>query len=361
MTRSPVVLLLFNRPHLTAELMEIVRAQSPATLFVVADGPRTDSSTDNERCAEVRRIAVDVDWPCELITDFSPSNLGCGPRIASGIDAVFGVVDRAIILEDDIRPDPTFFRFCDDMLDRYADDPRVLQVSGHNPLGRWEASSSYVFSRSVGVWGWATWRRAWSAYDISLERYRTESSNRAIDEGAVDEAHADYLKWLLSFDVAKAADTWDVSWTITVRALSGLVAVPTANLVTNVGFGVDATHLVDDCDIAAAVRSFALDLPIVAPERTAVDEGYEMAAVRIERLRVLRDLRKVAFVARTIHHDPEKLRVNPALRNAMAALNDSAAALRALEVLKVSSRPWTPLDEAIAALKELSGHPREAP
>jgi hypothetical protein len=358
MTRSPVVLLVFNRPRLTAELMEIVRAQRPSTLIVVADGPRADVPSDVSRCDEVRRIAVDVDWPCNVITDFSGVNLGCGPRIATGIDAAFGIVDRAIVLEDDIRPDPTFFRFCDDMLDRYADDPRVFQVSGHNPLGRWDSGgSSYVFSRSVGVWGWATWRRAWSAYDISLERYRSETSEQAIRHGALDDAHAHYLQWLLSLDVAKVADTWDVSWTMTVRALRGLVVVPTSNLITNVGFGRDATHLVDDSDIASAVRSFATGFPLVAPLETAVDEGYEASAVMIERLRVLRDIPKVAFVARSMERNPGLQRINPALRNAIAGLRDPLVARQALETLRPHCHPWPPLDEAIDALAELAAFP----
>src|SRR5687768_11005743 len=101
-------MLVFNRPDLTAELLAIVRDARPSTLLIVADGPRAAVGTDVQACAEVRAIATNVDWPCDVITEFASENLGCERRVASGITWAFELVDHAIILEDDIRPDPTF-------------------------------------------------------------------------------------------------------------------------------------------------------------------------------------------------------------------------------------------------------------
>src|SRR3546814_14609439 len=80
-------------------------------LCLVADGARPDRPGEAELCAEVRQLAEAVDWPCEVRTDFSPVNLGCGKRISSGLNWVFEQVEEAIILEDDTRPEPCFFRF----------------------------------------------------------------------------------------------------------------------------------------------------------------------------------------------------------------------------------------------------------
>jgi hypothetical protein len=65
----------------------------------VADGPRTEEEGEAERCAAARKIAEDVDWPCELLTEYSEVNLGTGERIWIGLDWVFGTVKEAIVLE----------------------------------------------------------------------------------------------------------------------------------------------------------------------------------------------------------------------------------------------------------------------
>src|SRR5690606_39168635 len=106
-----------------------------------------------------------VDWDCEVHRNYAESNMGCGRRPSSGISWVFEHVDRAIILEDDCVPDPTFFPFCEEMLERYAGDPRVMQISGRSVYDTAPQSHySYYFSRQLNCWGWATWARAWKLY-----------------------------------------------------------------------------------------------------------------------------------------------------------------------------------------------------
>ena len=129
---APVALFVFNRPDLTAQVFDVVRAAKPPVLFVSADGPRPDRPDDERLCRETREIVQSVDWPCEVHWNLRDQNLGCGPAMSQGISWVFEHVDRAIILEDDCIPDPTFFPFCDELLERYQDDSRVLQIAGSN-------------------------------------------------------------------------------------------------------------------------------------------------------------------------------------------------------------------------------------
>ena len=174
---TPVVFMVFNRPALTERVLRQIRRQRPRRLWVISDGPRADSPSDLRQVARVR-AAIDrlVDWPCELTRDYADKNLGCGPRIASGLTSAFDRFDRAIVLEDDTLPDPSFFRFCETMLDRYANDPRVVHVSGANStaaLGLSQPQDAYRFSRIPDIWGWATWSRAWSHYDFRLSEWDT--------------------------------------------------------------------------------------------------------------------------------------------------------------------------------------------
>ena len=118
---APVVLAIFNRPHLTSQVYERVRAARPPRLLVVADGPRPGQPEDVHLCAATREIVTSPDWPCDLLTDFADENLGCRRRMSSGLDWVFRECSEAIILEDDCLPHSSFFEFCSNML---RQDPR---------------------------------------------------------------------------------------------------------------------------------------------------------------------------------------------------------------------------------------------
>ncbi len=164
---TPVALVVFNRPDVTRLVVEAVRQAKPPILLVVADGPRRPDEV--ARCDEVRAIVLDaVDWECDVRTNFADANLGCRRRVSSGLDWVFDEVPEAIVLEDDCLPVPSFFTYCDALLDRYRDDERVMHIGGMqlSPTGR--CSASYRFSRFTHVWGWATWRRAWQHYDVAM-------------------------------------------------------------------------------------------------------------------------------------------------------------------------------------------------
>lgn len=263
--RTPVAMLVFNRPDLTVRVLEAVRSARPSRLLVVADGPRPDRAGEAEACAKVRAIVDQVDWPCEVEREFSAPNLGCKRRVSSGLDWVFDRADEAIILEDDCIPGPSFFSFCDEILECYRDDDRVMGVTGCNlQFGRRRGAASYYFSRYMHVWGWASWRRAWRHYDIQMAEWPSLREARWLREvfGGWVAAEA----WRHLFDLAHAGrvDTWDYQWFFAILRRGGLVVTPNVNLVSNVGTGRGATHTVrDGPQFSQPVES--LDPPLVHP------------------------------------------------------------------------------------------------
>ena len=128
--KTPVAMIVFNRPELTRRSLAAIRQARPEQLFVIGDGPRDGNDNDARRCAEVRDVIGEVDWPCEVRTRFAETNRGLDPNIETGIDWVFSQVDRAIFLEDDCIADPTFFVYCEELLERYRDNPSVWMVAG---------------------------------------------------------------------------------------------------------------------------------------------------------------------------------------------------------------------------------------
>jgi len=242
--KTAVVFMVFNRPELTRRVFERIREARPPQLLVVCDGPRPHVPTDAEGVAGVRElIAQGVDWPCEVMTHYAPANLGCRERVTTGLNWAFSLVEEAIILEDDCLPEPSFFTFCEAMLDRYRGDDAVMHINGTNFLPpRRHPAASYFFSKYVWVWGWATWRRAWQHYDATMAGW--EERYPALD--ASFDSHRERAFWLSTFNQAradwKAANTWDFQWIYTCWTRGGLTVVPSVNLVQNLGFGLDATH-----------------------------------------------------------------------------------------------------------------------
>lgn len=241
--RTPVAFLIFNRPDTTERVFGEIAKARPRKLLVVADGARPDRPGERERCTLTRSVIERVNWDCEVLTNYSEVNLGCKRRVSSGLDWVFNTVEAAIILEDDCLPHASFFRYCEELLERYRDDPRIMAISGDNfQFGRRKGVSSYYFSRFNHVWGWATWRRAWRHYDVTMSRWPEMRTNGWLERFADGRASARY--WTEIFDAVRAGkiDTWDYQWVFACWAQGAFTALPAVNLVSNIGFHADATH-----------------------------------------------------------------------------------------------------------------------
>lgn len=273
---TPVSLLVFSRPVTTARVFAAIREARPQRLFIVADGPRPNRPGESDLCAEVLRIVEQVDWPCQVLRNYSTINLGCRVRVSSGLDWVFSQVEEAIVLEDDCLPDPSFFRFCQEMLGRYRNEEQVMSICGSNLLGSWKADvQGYHFSQCFGIWGWATWRRAWNFYDVDMLLWQTPESRQRIHD--VLGGGALYRMRALDFDrvAAGRVDTWDYQWTFAQLMRSGLSLVPAVNLISNIGFNADATHTVDPDSSFASLPSFPCRFPLENNKIVAADHDYD--------------------------------------------------------------------------------------
>jgi hypothetical protein len=242
--RAPVAFMIFNRPDLTERVFAEIARAKPDRLFVIADGPRAGVADDEEKCRAARAVIEKVDWPCEVSTNYSDVNLGCAHRPSSGLRWLFEQVDEAVILEDDCLPHPSFFRFCDELLERYRDDTRVMHVSGNQFLTKPPTSLSYLFSRYCLSWGWATWRRAFQYYDFNISLWPELRDTGWLVDNLRDAREVDHWRRIFDrthADVA-AVNTWDFQWVFACWAQSGLSVLPSVNLVSNIGFRSDATH-----------------------------------------------------------------------------------------------------------------------
>lgn len=217
----------------------------PVRLYVSADGPRDHKPGEEARCREAREIVLQPSWPCEVITNFSDKNLGCKRAVSGGISWFFEQETEGVILEDDCLPDPSFFGFCKELLERYRQDERVMHINGTvflQPSDLSEVSSSYFFSQIPHVWGWATWRRAWEAFDPGMRDLNSLVGDPRYRKLFLKTPHAKYWPKLFRHVMKKKVDSWATPWAYSIMSAGGLCVAPVVNLVHNIGFDGEATH-----------------------------------------------------------------------------------------------------------------------
>lgn len=265
---SSVLFLIFNRPEMTQRAFNAIRKVKPQKLFVNADSPRRTKPGEDEKCQAARDVIKQVDWDCQVFTNFRDKNLGCKVTVSSGIDWFFENVEEGIILEDDVIAHPTFFRFCEELLERYRDDKRIAMITGNNFLfgdKRREKRYSYYFSRYIGIWGWATWRRTWKVYDVNMRLWPEIQYGDWLYRWCGNRRFAHY--WTKQFKriYSGEIDTWDFQLLFSCIVQNALIVVPNVNLVTNIGFGSEGTYCKDQGSKRANMKIEPMTFPLLHP------------------------------------------------------------------------------------------------
>ena len=278
---TPLLLIVFNRPDKVRTLLNALEKVRPSNLYVAADGPRTQVPADTERCAVVREMFSSLPWSCTVTTLFQEQNLGCKRGVSTAINWFFTNVPEGIILEDDCIPTTEFFTLTSTLLEKYRDNPAVMQINGSTFINRevmTNPQDSYWFSNIALVWGWATWRRAWEHYDIEMKHLNDPSTKVAALERFKNPLTACYWLDLFVHIRDKHIDTWDAQWLYSLLRAKGLCITPAVNLIENIGFDADATHTTEH--ITHALTHQTLSSTLTHPATTAVDYGAEDALMK---------------------------------------------------------------------------------
>lgn len=256
MLSTPILFLIFNRPDTTQKVFEEIRKQKPKHLYIAADGARPEKVGEAERCEQTRKLVLDaIDWDCEVKTLFRDKNLGCGLAVSSAITWFFEHVEKGIILEDDCLPNHYFFKFCEEMLDTYANDMRVCSISGFN-FG-FETDTNFT-SRFMNMWGWATWRRSALSVDYQMKTWHSKKpwQKELFIISNIKQSLAFSYTWmrflLFHFDNTSIENnknniinTWDYQWVYHCLSNKQLTIFPKNNYIKNIGFGNEfATHTI---------------------------------------------------------------------------------------------------------------------
>jgi hypothetical protein len=275
--KTPVLLLLFNRPEHTQTVLNQLRLIRPEVLYVHCDGPRKDRPEEDKEVQAVRDCLASIDWPCDIKTLFRPENAGLRVGVYGAINWFFSEVESGIILEDDCVPDSSFFRYCAELLDYYEKEESVMHIGGSN-LGEHltcHCEDSYVFSKFTFVWGWASWRRAWEKMTLSMDGFEAFVSAGVIHDLCTDTMAQAYMLDKFRATRARKNNSWAYAWSYSILKANGLTIVPCKNLVQNTGIGTSgATHTINS-DPKARLKASRLAFPLKHPASLERRKGLD--------------------------------------------------------------------------------------
>ncbi len=285
--KTPVLFIVFNRPETTAKVFSEIRKVRPTKLFIASDGPKKNDVREKNLCKEVRKIVAKVDWPCEVNRLYRNSNFGCKKAVSSAIDWFFDNVSEGIILEDDCLPNPSFFTFCEKMLAKYRHNKRVMHISGDNFLPKqMQRKDSFYFSKYGHVWGWATWKRAWEKYDVNINLWpKVKKTKNFLN---IFSNLVERLYWAIIFEAVYKGQigTWDYQWLFTLWNYHGVAVSPGINLVKNIGFGKDKTHVNTNLKLSMD-NSINLEKDVIPMNRSFTKQAEKYTGKYIYRISAL--------------------------------------------------------------------------
>lgn len=243
-TKSPVLFIIFNRTDTSLQVLERIRRAKPPRIYITADGPRLNIQGEDVKCAETQAaVMAGIDWDCEVKTFLREENVGPKVAISSAIDWFFANESEGVILEHDCLPADSFFWYCDILLEKYRHDTRIWLISGSNLLkGKKWSDASYYYSNLTNGWGFATWRRSWDMYDVSLAQFEEREVRGYLEKIFTDKRVIDQWEKLFKETKAGKINTWDYQAGFAHFFNNCLNIIPNINLVSNIGFGEGAEN-----------------------------------------------------------------------------------------------------------------------
>lgn len=315
----PVALFTFKRVEKTLQIIEKIAVVRPKKLYILSDQGRNEQEIAAVKlCRE--QIEDKINWPCEVVKKYATENIGVYNNIGLGAKWVLSREERAIFLEDDNLPEITFFKFCQEMLEAYKNDTRILWVCGTNYLKKYSPAdgSSYVFTKHMLPCGWASWGHKFNKFydgDLSLwqdaylkKRVVFENNDKALMKQDINNWNMELRR------IRKGVRpfSWDYQMSFTMR-IHGLYAiVPKYNQITNIGVDMDSIHGGTTFDFIMTERfcglqTTPLEFPLIHPKAVLTDMCFEEETAKIITLplkyRVMGSIS--SFVKSLLKFDPD--------------------------------------------------------
>lgn len=289
----PIAIFTFKRIEKTLEIIDRIAQVKPSKIYIISDNGRNQEEMDLVK--ELRKKVEDkINWDCKIIKKYAPTNIGVYENIGNGAKWVLDKEESAIFLEDDNLPEITFFKFCQEMLELYKNDTRILWICGTNYLKKYnpQDGSSYVFSKHMLPCGWASWSHKFNKfYDGNLELWQDEYLNKRVrfentDKNLQRQDIANWEKELRLIKKGLKPNSWDYQMSFTMRVHGLYAIVPKYNQITNIGVDIDSIHGGTSFDNIMTKRfcgleTTELEFPLKHPKAVLSDLNFEKRTAKI--------------------------------------------------------------------------------
>lgn len=272
----PVLLITFNRPDVTRRVLDRILEMEPPVLYFFNDAPRPGNEKDEALCSAIRKMADGISFQGILKTRFETTNLGCKMGESTAMSWLFENEEMGIVIEDDILPSKDFFWYCQEMLYRYKDDPRIFSITGCNLLNEWKSDQQdYHFALFGSYWGWAGWKRVWQFYDVNIEIWKNEEVRRLVLNYLPSSEYRKLRKNEMDSIIDNSNSTWDFQFCLIHYLNHGLSVVPARNMIENIGINRDdAVHMIGESPFSD-LRHLSVSLPMRSNSIMVPDMEYD--------------------------------------------------------------------------------------
>jgi hypothetical protein len=284
----PVVLFFFKRYEKTLLILDRLREVRPSKIYLISDGPRNDLEIDEIAVCR-SEIERSINWECEIIKNYAHENMGVFNRIGLGAQWVFTQEEIAIFLEDDNLPELTFFSFCQEMLERYKEEEKILWICGTNYLvdSSKDIKTSYFFTQQMQPCGWASWASKFNKYYDGYLTHWTEKERENLKSRYIDGAlqHQDYQNWdreKRRLNNKLKPNSWDYQMSFTLRYYDLFGIVPKYNQIKNIGVDEHSIHGGTSLDNNIMLRRFcyletkSIEFPLSHPQNLVLLNKMEV-------------------------------------------------------------------------------------
>ena len=270
MPNAPILLFTFNRLWHTQQTIEALSKNllaDESKLIVFSDGPRNEA--DKAAVEKVRNFLPTITGFQSVTINASEVNKGLARSIIDGVTSTLKQSDRVIVVEDDLVTSPYFLSFMNEGLAMYADDDRVASIHGYSYPVEGKLPDSF-FIRGADCWGWATWRRAWKAFEEDGSKLLAQLKEQDLTDQFDFGGSYPYTK-MLEDQIHRRNNSWAIRWNASAFLKNMLTLYPAKSLVTNIGFDASGTHSIAEDMLYNSSRSTTP----VQLMRIAVEEDTE--------------------------------------------------------------------------------------
>ena len=243
MNFSPIIIFVYNRLHHLNTLFNSLQKNNlfkKSKVIVFSDGAKNE--IDKDKIDKVRELLKKKLIPQNSEIIENNVNLGLSRNVIGGLNKIFQIYDRAIILEDDLELSPFFLNYMNDALNLYATSENVASISGYMyPIEPKKFSNNYFFLKLIESWGWGTWKRAWKNFENDSLILKKKIDEKKLVNEFNFESGISYYK-MLTDNINGLNDSWAVRWYASTFLKNMNTLFPSKSFVKNIGVDDSGQH-----------------------------------------------------------------------------------------------------------------------